>query len=266
MQANNDNQQTTIIGGNLTDALNGRYQLSLGDVFKQTFDLTRKHWVPLFLGFIAFMGILLIISLVALSILPASWVEQFADPEQQIAAQALVFLSILGAAVGAPFWGGLILMGIRHSVDIPSKATDMFNGFRKAGPLIATLVATSLLTQVSILLLTELHWLLGVLAQIYLTVAFAFALPLVIERDVSPLNAIFYSVRIVNYKLPIYIILLFAISGLLIISSLLFFIPLIYVVPLIFNLCGVVYKDVVGVSIRLDDQQIKDNDNGPWQA
>ncbi|MGM0482063.1 MAG: hypothetical protein ACQEQZ_09040 [Pseudomonadota bacterium] len=266
MQANNDNQQTTIIGGNLNDALNGHYQLSLGDVFKQTFDLTRKHWVPLFLGFIAFMGILLILSFIALSILPASWVEQFADPQQTISPQALIFLSVLGSAVGAPFWGGLLLMGIRHSVDIPSKATDIFNGFSKAGPLIATLVATSLLTQVSILLLTELHWLFGVLVQIYLTVAFAFALPLVIERDISPLNAIFYSLRIVNYKLPSYVILLFAISGLLIISALLFFVPLVYVVPLIFNLCGVVYKDVVGVSIRLDKNQANGNDDGPWQA
>lgn len=266
MQANNENQQTVVIGGNLNDAVNGQYTLSLTDAFKQTFEQTKKHWVPIFLGFLAFMGILIIVSFITVSLLPDAWLEQLSKADEPMSKQALLALSVFGAAVGAPFWGGLLLMGIRHSVDIPTKAADIFNGFSKAGPLILTLVITSLITQSSIMLLTELHWVAGILAQVYLTTVFAFSLPLVIERGITPLNAIFYSIRIINYKLPTFVILMLIITGLIILSLLMFGIPLIYIVPLIFNLVGVVYKDVIGVTVNLDQKTPKDDDNKPWTA
>lgn len=257
-----------IIGGNLTDALQGRYQLNLSEIFKHTFTATKSHWAPIFLGFLAFLGILLILTLVAFNILPEAWVNQVVptESEPQISQQALFTLSLIGSAVGAPFWGGLILMGIRHSVDIPTKASDVFDGFSRAGALIVTLLTTSVITQLALLLTGQIHWVISVLAQVYFSVIFAFALPLVIERGITPLNAIYYSVRIVHYKLPLYIVLLFVVTGLVIISSFAFFLPLILVVPLIFNLVGVVYKEVVGVTIKLDKQRTGNDDQTPWSA
>lgn len=268
MQEHNDEQQPMIIGGNLTDALRGQYHLNLGDIFKYTFAATKSHWAPLFLGFLAFLGILLILTLLAFSILPEAWVSQVVptEAEPQVSQHALLTLSLIGSAVGAPFWGGLILMGIRHSVDIPTKASDVFDGFSRAGALIITLLTTSVITQLALLLTGQVHWIVSVLAQIYFSVIFAFALPLVIERGITPLNAIYYSVRIVHYKLALYIVLLFVVTGLIIISSFAFFLPLIIVVPLIFNLVGVVYKEVVGVTIKLDKQQRPDDDQTPWSA
>ncbi|WP_290654522.1 hypothetical protein [Idiomarina sp.] len=268
MQEHNDEQQPMIIGGNLTEALAGKYHLSLGEVFKQTFTVTKSHWAPLFLGFLAFFGILLILTLVAFNLLPEAWVNQVIPTESnpQVGQNGLLVLSLIGSAVGAPFWGGLVLMGIRHSVDIPTKAADVFDGFSRAGALIITLLTTSVITQLALLLTGQIHWLISVLAQIYFSVIFAFALPLVIERAITPLNAIYYSVRIVHYKLPLFVILLFVVTGLIIISSFAFFLPLIIVVPLIFNLVGVVYKEVVGVTIKLDKTQSLDDDQTPWSA
>ena len=110
------------------------------------------------------------------------------------------------------------------------------------------------------------HWGLSVLAQIYFSVVFAYALPLVVERGITPLNAIYYSLRIVHYKLPQFILLLFVVTGLVILSSFMFFLPLIFVVPLIFNLVGVVYKETVGVTIKLDKPQSQGDDDSPWTA
>lgn len=266
MHEHKDEQQPMIIGGNLTAALNGDYTLNLAEVFRHTFNATKKHWAPLFLGFIAFIGILLVLTLLAFSILPESWVAQVVptDPEQPVSQQALMILSLIGSAVGAPFWGGLIMMGIRHSVDIPTKAIDIFDGFSRAGPLIITLLTTSVVTQLALLLTGQIHWGISVIAQIYFSVIFAFALPLVIERGITPLNAIYYSVRIVHYKLPLYILLLFVVTGLIIVSSFVFFLPLIIVIPLIFNLVGVVYKETVGVAINLDRNQSSDDESSPW--
>lgn len=268
MQEHNDEQQSMIIGGNLTAALNGDYTLNLADVFRHSFTATKGHWASLFLGFIAFIGILLVLTLVAFSVLPEAWVAQIvpAETDQPVPAQALLILSLIGAVVGAPFWGGLILMGIRHSVDIPTKAVDVFDGFSRAGPLIITLLTTNAITQLALLLTNQIHWSVSVIAQIYFSVIFAFSLPLVIERGITPLNAIYYSIRIVHYKLPLYILLLFIVSGLIALSSVLFFVPLILVIPLIFNLVGVVYKETVGVAINLDRNQSSDDDQSPWTA
>lgn len=268
MQTNNDEQQQMIIGGNLTDALRGQYALNLGEIFRYTLAATRSHWVSLFLGFLAFLGILLVLTLVAFSVLPEQWVDQVVPQQagQPVSQNALMILSLIGSAVGAPFWGGLMLMGIRHSVDIPTKAADIFDGFSRAGPLIATLLATSIITQLGLILTGQLHWGLSVLAQIYFSVVFAYALPLVVERGITPLNAIYYSLRIVHYKLPQFILLLFVVTGLVILSSFMFFLPLIFVVPLIFNLVGVVYKETVGVTIKLDKPQPQGDDDSPWTA
>ena len=269
MQDSNEHQPPMIVGGNLKDALNGQYTLNLREVFQQTLLVTKKHWSSLFLGCIAFLGILIVITLLAFSIFPEAWIAQVVptEPGQPVSQSAVIILSLLGAAIGAPFWGGLILMGIRHSVDIPTKAVDVFDGFSQLAPLVLTLVVTSVLTQLAIFLTGQIHWGVSVLAQLYLNVIFAFALPLVIERRITPLNAIYYSVRITHFKLPLYVLLLLMVTGLIILSSLMFFVPLIIVVPLIFNMLGIVYKEVVGVSITLDKPS-PDDDNkpSPWDA
>ena len=178
---------------------------------------------------------------------------------------ALMILSLIGSAVGAPFWGGLILMGIRHSVDIPTKAADIFDGFSRAGPLIATLLATSIITQLG-LLLGQLHWGLVSLRRFILAWYWLYALPLVVERGITPLNAIYYSLRIVHYKLPQFILLLFVVIMGWSYSVRLCPFGLIFVVPLIFNLVGVVYKETVGVTIKLDKPQSQGDEYSPWTA
>lgn len=261
--------QSMVIGGNLSDALKGRYSLSLTNIAKLTLTTTKNHWIPLLLGFGAFIGLLMVLSLAANAVWPG-FIQQIA--EQQQSAQSLPLhqtfaLIIVASAIVAPFFGGLLLMGIRHSVDIPTRSVEIFNGFKRAGPLILVYVLSVLITQLLVLATTQLHLFIGLLVHFYLTVAFAFAVPLVVERQLSPLNALYYSVRIANYKLPQYFILLFVVVVLLAISAVLSFIPLLIVVPLIFNLFGVVYKEVVGVTIRLDEDDPNNNNDDPqWKA
>lgn len=246
----NDNKR--IVGGSLTEALTGKYEFSLKSTIEQSFNITKNHLGSLFGGFLIIFGINVLMVLVFINFFS---LESF---EHSLELQFLT--SIIQAVINAPLLGGLMLMGIKHSVGINTKVTQVFDGFQRVMPLIVVSLIATVLNITLTMLLGQLHPNLGLLGSLYLTVVLALAMPLVIERGVSPLNALFYSFRITHFKLPKFIVLFLLIMGALFLAIIPFGLGLIWVLPMIYNLIGVVYKDIIGVSIiDKDGQNPSDN-------
>lgn len=241
----NDNKR--IVGGSLTEALTGKYEFSLKSTIEQSFNITKNHLGSLFGGFLIIFGINVLMVLVFINFFS---LESF---EHSLELQFLT--SIIQAVINAPLLGGLMLMGIKHSVGINTKVTQVFDGFQRVMPLIVVSLIATVLNITLTMLLGQLHPNLGLLGSLYLTVVLALAMPLVIERGVSPLNALFYSFRITHFKLPKFIVLFLLIMGALFLAIIPFGLGLIWVLPMIYNLIGVVYKDIIGVSIIDKDEQ-----------
>ncbi|MCH2456301.1 MAG: hypothetical protein MK192_11465, partial [Idiomarina sp.] len=131
----NDNK--LIVGGSLTDALTGKYDFSLKSVIEQSFNVTKNHLGSLLGGFLILFGINVLMVLVLINFFS---LESF---ENSLEVQ---FLTItIQAVINAPLLGGLMLMGIKHSVGIKTKATQVFDGFQRLMPLIVvSLIATVL--------------------------------------------------------------------------------------------------------------------------
>ncbi|MDV6315094.1 hypothetical protein [Idiomarina sp. HP20-50] len=230
-----------VIGGSLVEALKGNYQLSLRQVLEQSFNVTKSNLLPLIGGFLILLGINVLMVVVLMNV--------FSVEAIQASMKIQFFSSILQTVISAPLLGGLMLMGIKHSVGIQTKTADVFNGFNVMMPLITVAVISTLLSVIASVILGLLHPNLGILASLYITVILALAMPLVVERGTSPLNAVYYSIKIVHFKLPKFILLFLILLGLLFLAILPFGLGLIWMLPMIYNLIGVVYRDIIGVTV-----------------
>lgn len=124
-----------IIGGSLVESLKGNYQLSLRQIFEQAFNITKSNLTPLIGGFLV---------LLATAFLMVQALMNVFSVEEIMGSIKIQYISnILGSVLIAPLLGGLILMGIKHSVGIKTKVGDVFNGFNVMMPLIAVALGKS---------------------------------------------------------------------------------------------------------------------------
>ncbi|AAV82148.1 MAG: hypothetical protein HLX52_07740 [Idiomarinaceae bacterium] len=230
-----------IIGGSLVESLKGNYQLSLRQIFEQAFNITKSNLTPLIGGFLV---------LLATAFLMVQALMNVFSVEEIMGSIKIQYISnILGSVLIAPLLGGLILMGIKHSVGIKTKVGDVFNGFNVMMPLIAVALVSTTLKLVAGQLLGLIHPNFMIIAQLYVTAILVLAMPLVIERGVGPLNALYYSIKIIHFKLPKFILLFLVMFGLLLLAFIPLGLGLIWVLPMICNLIGVVYREVIGVTV-----------------
>ncbi|MCK7458575.1 hypothetical protein [Idiomarina aminovorans] len=230
-----------IIGGSLTEALKGNYQLSIRQVLEQSFNLTKSNLVSLLGGFLLLLSINVVMVLVLMNVFSIERIENSMEIQ--------FFSSMLQAVISAPLLGGLMLMGIKHSIGINTRTADVFNGFNSMVPLITVAVISTLLSVIASTVFSLLHPNLGILVSLYITVILTFAMPLVVERGTGPLNALFYSIKITHFKLPKFILLFLIIAGLLLVAIIPLGLGLIWMLPMIYNLIGVVYRDIIGVTV-----------------
>lgn len=242
-----------IIGGSLVEALKGNYQLSLRQVLEQSFNVTKSNLVPLIGGFLMLLGVNVLMVVVLMSV--------FSVEAIQTSMKIQFLSSILQAVISAPILGGLMLMGIKHSVGIQTKSSDVFNGFNAMLPLITVAILSTLLSVIASVMFGLIHPNLSIISSLYITVILTLSMPLVVERGVSPLNAMYYSIKIIHFKLPKFILLFLILLGLLFLAILPFGLGLIWMLPMIYNLIGVVYRDIIGVTIIENSQKSNSSEN-----
>jgi uncharacterized membrane protein len=98
---------------------------------------------------------------------------------------------MIGMVLNSPLLGGLYYVYLRRLRGLPSRAEDVFAGFRLA---FLPLVLAGLLSGA----LTSLGFLLLIVPGIYLAIAFMFVVPLVIDKRLEPWVALEVSRRVVH--------------------------------------------------------------------
>ncbi|WP_126753141.1 hypothetical protein [Idiomarina fontislapidosi] len=249
MQQNEPKEQM-IVGGDLAEALKGNYRVHVVQWVKDAFAITGRHFWPLVTAMISFLALILIIVTVIQVLMPMSVLSSPEAINQMTPLQSLG-LALFSTAIAAPLFGGIILMGIRHSIDIPTKGIHIFKGFESVTALVATGVMTTLISQLFVWLAASISPLVGYVVTLYTSAIFCLAIPLVVERRLSPLNAIYYSIRITHYQLPFFIGLTFVFYMCFIIGLVTYGLLLFVLIPYLVNLLGLVYRQVIGVSVHL---------------
>lgn len=150
-----------------------------------------------------------------------------------------LLVSLLASALAYPFMAGINMIGIRRAADQPISFNEIFSHFGRTLPLVITAVVMMLLIYLGMLLL--------ILPGIYLTVAYLLAIPLVVERGLSPWQALEASRKAITqhwFK----VFGLFLLLGLITILSVIpLGIGLIWSIPLFVVAMGVLYRTIFGV-------------------
>lgn len=139
-----------------------------------------------------------------------------------------------------PFMAGLILIGIRHSVGLPIDFKMAFSCFGYILPLVIASLLTSLLSFIGFMLL--------VIPGIYLSIAYLLVIPLIIDQEMGPWQAMEASRKAINrhwFKVfGLYVLMGF----IFIVSSIPFGLGLIWTFPMFIMVGAVLYREIFGVS------------------
>lgn len=225
----NSNKRT----GSLESALKGDYSFDLKSVFEEGWRLTQTDKSSIVQGMLVVVMVALFVMMIAANIAEQKGIE-LEDPSFRFG------LDMIMAILLAPLTAALMMMGIKSSVGVKNHFSDLFLFINRTLVLTITVVMTTALVQVGLLLL--------LLPGLYLMIATGFAIPLVLERNMLPAKAIFTSIKVVNYQWLTFVKLYAVFFLLLLLVLVTFGIAMIWVAPFYYNVKGVLYRDIFGLS------------------
>lgn len=139
-----------------------------------------------------------------------------------------------------PIMAGFMLVGIRRSIDLPINYKMVFSCFGYILPLVISSFLTTLLTFFGFLLL--------VIPGIYLSVAYLMVIPLIIDKEMGPWQAMETSRKAINrhwFK----VFGLYLLMGLIFtLSSIPMGIGIIWTFPMFILVGGILYREIFGVN------------------
>lgn len=249
LQAAVDTSQVPTI----EEALSRRYDFSVGELLSESWGRIKGTKGIILAGFVVFYAALFAVMNVLTLLLTIVGVAGVAGlglatggDDTSLAMGAVgamligtILLSFLSTAMVYPFLAGINMVGIRRAADQPVRFGEMFSHFGRFIPI----VITSLLMTLFIVI----GYFLFVIPGIYLSVAYMLAVPLVVERGLSPWQALETSRKAIGQHW-------FKVFGLLIIFGVLMslsvftlFIGLLWLIPLMVVSIGVLYRIIFGV-------------------
>ncbi|MGB5445077.1 MAG: hypothetical protein WBM99_06165 [Psychromonas sp.] len=247
------NEKHFILGGDIKKSLTEGYHFDIKSLFKDAFVITKKNYFPLAIASLTF--VLMILAYIY-------FVNSFSEDETTV--QMILNYGII-LLLFPPLLTALQMMGIHHSIGLKTKANHLFNCFNIILKLsLATMIVSLISNAVTILLtkvLGDIGFALSILALIYMNMAFCLVNPLIAEKKLTPVMAVKYSFKLVNKNIMqftfiyILVILLFVVA---IIPSGL---GLFFVFPFYFNLMGIIYRHICGVSVVAIERAVTDDHN-----
>jgi uncharacterized membrane protein len=228
----NENLATGNSYGSVENALRGEYKLSIGDVLSEAWAKTGGSKWPFHLSFLYYflvmMGIMMVLGVV---------VAIGQDMGFMMLLQILMQIGI--NLIVMPMIMGIVMMGVRRSVDRPISAGMVFNYFSKMLPLFVTMLLIYLMVIIGFLLL--------IIPGIYLMIAYYMAMPLVVEKGLSPWQAMETSRKAITHRWFSVFGLFIVMTIILIISMIPLGLGLIWTLPMTMIAYGILYRNMFGV-------------------
>lgn len=221
----------------IDEALRRGYDFSIGDLISESWQRVKGTKGIIFGGFLIFYVVMLVASTVIGAIFGVLGFISETSITGIIIGQFIV--SILASALAYPFMAGVNMIGIRRAADQPISFNDVFSGLGLFVPLLITALLMTALIYIGTLLF--------VIPGIYLGVAYMLAIPLVIERGLSPWQALETSRKAINQHWFKVFGLFLALGVIMLIGMIPLGIGLIWTLPLFIISMGVLYRTIFGV-------------------
>lgn len=244
------------VGGSVEEAVQGQYSLDVAAILKEAWQITLKSRMAINLGLLTCLIIGMLVSMVVSSQLGGI---EVAIQDQQSA----TLLNIIVTLVVYPFIVGVEMMGVFHSVGLKTRPQLIF-AFLKRGSWVAV---CALLTSTLVTIGLTLFYLPG----IFLAVALSLTLPLVVEKQMSPLKAISVSLQATRFQwfkiFSLYLVLALSVvvsalpvvaaggSELGFVAIAFFIFCFAYIAPMFYNVKGILYREIFGLQMSATGKQ-----------
>lgn len=227
--------------GSLERGIAGDYEFSIGGILSESWEKTAGAKGTLNLaGFFYFLVAIAVMVVIQVVVGSYTSTNPEASPGQVMAIS--MSLQLLSSMITMPVVMGLFLLGLRRAVGVPIESASVFSHFGKGPALLGTVIIMYIMMMIGFLLL--------VLPGIYLMVAYFMAMPLVVEKGLSPWQALEASRKAVSKHwfgfLGLYIVLILIIM----ISAIPLGIGLIWTVPMLFIAWGIMYRNMFGCEAK----------------
>ncbi|MCP4409618.1 MAG: hypothetical protein GY807_18080 [Gammaproteobacteria bacterium] len=225
-------------GGSLHSGIAGKYDFSIGEVIKESWDKTQGMKATFWMAAGIIMAALIVVGIVLEFLLGAPLENEIYSPADFI---KQIISQLISGAITYPLMAGLIMLGIQRAVDQPITVNQAFSYFGYALPLAILGVLTTLLTYIGFLLL--------ILPGIYLAIAYILATPLLVEKQLTPWQAMESSRKAITRHWFKVFLLLLATALIMFISAIPLGLGLIWTYPMAINVLGIVYREIFGVEL-----------------
>jgi uncharacterized membrane protein len=207
----------------------------IGAVLSEAWALSNGFKATFWGGLLIYIGIIMATA-IAMGIL--GFVMTLVTAELAVA--TAVLSQVVQLVVTAPLMAGLFMLGIKRAAGQAVTASMLLNYFPKTLPLFLTYLLMIVLIVIGLVLL--------VIPGIYLTIAYALALPLLVDKNLGIWESLETSrkgitrcwFRFFGFGIIAFVIVL--------ISAIPLGIGLIWTLPWLYVATGIVYRDVFGVS------------------
>ncbi len=166
-------------GGSIEDAIAGNIEIgmldTLGEAWRGLKGFKMKCNIALALYFLVFLGAAILFGVVVFALVSTG------ANQQVIEILGIVFQLVI-TLVALPMTFAILVMGIRHSRDKSVSASEVFRHFRRIPSLFLAYVLQTILIMLGLMLL--------VLPGIYLMFAYLYAMPLIVEKNMSAWQAL----------------------------------------------------------------------------
>ena len=226
-------------GGNIQDAIDGNIEINmletLGEAWRGMKGFKLKCHIATAIWFVVYL-------LAALISIPVTFglVELGAD--EATAALIASLVQIIAIAVTMPMMVGITIMGIRHARGKSVSAGSIFGYFHRSPAAILWYFVMTLMLVIGYLLL--------ILPGIYLSFAYMFSLPLLVEKDIGVWRALEISRKAVTriwFRATGFLLLIMLLLAL---GTIPLGIPLIWILPWVTLAYALVYFKLFGAEAR----------------
>jgi len=222
--------------GSIEKGITGDYEFKFGAVLSEAWKKVSGSKGTFFFAFLLYVVVMIVVSL-PMELIQQSMIVPAAEPSMIIifvvVQQLVINLIVLPLAMG------LFLLGLRRSVDAPVESTSIFKHYKKAFSLFFTMLLMYLMILIGFVLL--------IIPGIYLMIAYFMAMPLVVEKGLSPWQALEVSRKTITHRWFSVFFFSIVMTLILIISMIPLGIGVIWTAPMMMIAYGIMYRNMFGV-------------------
>lgn len=213
-------------------AIAGDYEFSISATLREAWEKTSGAKTAILLSIVLYLVISFIVVLLLTTLLSLLGVPVGDESWGSAAIQMIVNIVLL------PIATGIFLLGVKRSLDLEISVGEVLDNYDKTLPLVISMLIMYVLVTLGFMLL--------ILPGIYLAIAYYFAAPLIVGKELGPWQALEASRKSVTQKWFDF----FGLAIMLMIINLIAAIPLgiglIWTIPMSVVAYGVAYRNMFG--------------------